>query len=123
MKSVFSIILFLALSNALHAQQGKISGTVIDHQTGEPLLGVKVKHISSGQEVLTDFDGNFSFSATDAGIYKISLEYVSYQEVVLNRVKVGEEQQTELRIKMRKVGGDSTGGSYLAVRPDSDPRS
>lgn len=123
MKSFFSIILVLALSNALLAQQGKISGTVIDHQTGEPLVGVKVKHISSGREVLTDFDGSFSFSTAVEGINKISLEYVSYQEVVLNRVKVAEEQQTELKIKMQKVGGSPTGGSYMAVRPDIDPRS
>ncbi len=123
MKSFYSIILVLALSNALLAQQGKISGTVIDHQTGEPLVGVKVKHISSGREVLTDFDGNFSFSTAFEGINKISLEYVSYQEVVLHRVKVAEKQQTELKIKMQKVGGSPTGGNYMAVRPDNDPRS
>jgi hypothetical protein len=124
MKSFFSIVLFLALSNSLLAQQGKISGTVVDHQSGEPLAGVKVKQVSTGMEVITDFDGFFSFSAADAGINKFSLQYVSYLEVVLNRVKVSEEQQTELMIKMRKVGvEDQNDKKNLAVRHDNDPRS
>ncbi|MBR9997849.1 MAG: carboxypeptidase-like regulatory domain-containing protein [Cyclobacteriaceae bacterium] len=123
MKSLFGIVLFLALSGSLLAQQEKITGTVVDHQTGEPLAGVTVKHISSGLEVITDFDGFFSFAATDAGIIKFSLKYVSYQEVELNRVKVEEDQKTELMIKMRKVGADASGETFMAARPDNDPRS
>ena len=123
MKSLFSIVLFMALSNSLPAQQEKITGTVVDHQTGEPLAGVTVKHISSGLEVLTDFDGNFTFSAANPGINRIVVQFVSYQEVLLNRVQVQEEQQTELTIKMRKAVGKAASENYMAARPGNDPRS
>lgn len=123
MKSIAGTILFLALSLNLSAQQQKITGTVVDHQTGEPLAGVTVKHISSGLEVITDFDGYFKFSAADPGINRFAVKYVSYQEVVLNRVQVEEDQQTELKIKMRKVAGTQSDRNFMAASPGIDPRS
>jgi hypothetical protein len=123
MKIIAGTILFLALSLNLSAQQQKITGTVVDHQTGEPLAGVTVKHLSSGLEVITDFDGNFSFSTADAGVNRFAVHFVSYQEVLLNRVQVEEDQQTELRIKMRKVTGAQSDRNFMAASPGNDPRS
>ena len=123
MRFTIGYILFFALSLNLSAQQQKISGTVVDQQTGEPLPGVTVKHLSSGLEVITDFDGHFSIQTADPGINRVEVKYVSYQEVILNRVLVQEDQHTELRIKMRKVAGAGSDRNIMAVTPGNDPRS
>ena len=62
------VLIFMAIS--LQAQPS-LSGTVLDSKTGEPLIGVKVTHIPSGKEVLTDFDGQFRFEDIDEGVRRL----------------------------------------------------
>jgi hypothetical protein len=120
-KKLFGTLVLVIFSITLSSQELVISGTVIDQQTGEPLTGATIKHPSSGVEVITDFDGFFSISAPDKGVNELTISYVSYEQMKLNRVIVREGEATKLNIKMRRLGSDSPKSSFMASR-DNQPQ-
>lgn len=123
MKRLFFSGVLVLSSIALFAQKATISGSVVDQSTGEPLIGVVVKHVTSGAEVMTDFDGNFTISSAKAGINELSISYVSYKETKLNRVIVKEGEAKNLNIKLTKVNTSNSEHNFLALDPKSNPES
>ena len=67
----------LALCNVSVAQKGTISGKLVDHTIGEPLIGATVL-IGEGVGTITDLDGSFSITA-DYGEYTLTISYVGYE--------------------------------------------
>lgn len=57
-----------------------LSGSVVDEQSGESLVGVEVKLAGTDKKTYTDFDGNFNFENIKPGEYKIETSYISYQQ-------------------------------------------
>jgi TonB-linked SusC/RagA family outer membrane protein len=57
-------------------QTGKISGTVVDETTGEPVIGANVIVKGTAVGTVTDYDGNFSFDAPSGSMLVIS--YIGY---------------------------------------------
>ena len=70
-------ILLLA-PGLVFAQDGTISGTVTDGQTGDPLPGATVQVSELGVGSATDIDGNFEFAAP-AGEHVVSVSFVGYR--------------------------------------------
>lgn len=76
------VLLFVLFSISSFANDDKsttlsVQGKVIDKNTGEALAGVSV--IVSGQEVFTDFDGNFNISISMDESVEVS--FISYKSV------------------------------------------
>lgn len=66
-------------------QTGKVSGTVLDDKTGEPLIGVTVSIADKGKMIsgaITDIDGKFSITAPK-GSYEVHISYIGYKVHVL----------------------------------------
>ena len=57
-----------------------LSGSVVDENSGESLVGVEVKIAGTDRVAYTDFDGNFNFSNIKPGEYKLVTNYISYQQ-------------------------------------------
>lgn len=65
-----SAIIFTA-STVVQAQQGSISGVVIDKETKETIIGVTVKIDGTTFGAATDFDGRYIIRNVDAGTYTL----------------------------------------------------
>ena len=78
MKNLYVNLLFLLLSGVVLAQNGNISGTIKDVNTGEALIGanVVVKGTTTGD--VTDLNGKFTISGLDDGNYVIRVSFVGY---------------------------------------------
>ena len=75
------LFLFCAMASvALSAQT--ISGTVIDAENSEPLIGVSILEVGTTNGVITDFDGNFSLTVQEGA--KLQLSYVGYETQEIN---------------------------------------
>ncbi|MEX0982106.1 MAG: carboxypeptidase-like regulatory domain-containing protein [Bacteroidales bacterium] len=112
---LFATSVLLGFCFGLLSQEVVITGVVIDQETGEPLTGAAVKHCSSGEEVITDFDGCFTISSAETGKNELTVSYVSYDDAKLNRVIVKKGEPTKLNIKMRRVGSELPAKSFLAL--------
>lgn len=75
MKKLLSLLLCLGTSVVLMAQTQKVTGSVQDAQTGEPLIGVSVIEVGTTNGVVTDIDGNFKLEAQSGA--KLKLSYVA----------------------------------------------
>ena len=77
MKKYLLLILSLC-ATITYAQNTTISGSVIDANTGETLIGASIVY-GKGMGIAADYDGNFAFSVP-SGDRKITVSYVGYQQ-------------------------------------------
>lgn len=86
MKNIIGlIILFISCSLSVQAQNYKLSGTVLDSLTNQPLVGANVALESTYEAgnikgTSTDANGNFSIDLSPAS-YKLSISYVGFGEI------------------------------------------
>jgi len=64
MRNILLFFLVLFLSCQVMAQQGRISGTVIDGKDGTPMIGANVQIKGTTNGAITDLDGKFSLNVT-----------------------------------------------------------
>ena len=88
MKRSFLVFFFMLFVGFVYAQQFKISGSVTDHKSGEPIIGASVVIQNTSNGVITDLEGNFVLDHVSKGEI-LSITYVGYksQEIVLDGAK------------------------------------
>ena len=107
MKKVLAFVALLCICAVTYGQKGKISGTIKDDVTREPLIGATVL-IGPGVGAVTDFDGKFSIEA-DYGEYTLSVSFVGFEAktrditldrklLILKDFKLGTTTLTEVQI-------------------------
>ncbi len=83
------------------AQYGKVSGRVIDANTGEPLVAAAVYLDEIGMGTYTDENGYFVILRVPPGTYTLKAEYVGYVPYVLKNLVVEADRTKEVIIKMK----------------------
>ncbi len=76
MKKLFTLFACVLMALNLMAQDRKVSGTVIDSDNGDPLIGVSVVEKGTTNGTVTDFDGNFTLTIPANATLQFS--YVGY---------------------------------------------
>ncbi len=80
MKHLFtSLTLLLCFGLLAFGQKTSVSGTVLDADTKEPLIGANVL-FASGVGTVADFDGNYSIDL-ESGDYTVQVSYVGYEPI------------------------------------------
>lgn len=74
----FILISLLSLLSIISYSQQQISGTVIDAETGETLIGANILIEGTTLGTVTDIDGNYSLNINN-GNYKLLVSYVGYK--------------------------------------------
>lgn len=64
--SRLAVVALMVFTSFAAMAQIKVSGTVTDEQTGDPLIGVTVLEKGTSNGIATDFDGNFSLTVEKA---------------------------------------------------------
>ncbi|MCZ8216592.1 MAG: carboxypeptidase-like regulatory domain-containing protein, partial [Cyclobacteriaceae bacterium] len=93
MRASLLLSLLLACSVAL-AQNGSISGKILDNDTKEGLIGATVVVDKTTLGGITDLDGKFLIKNVPAGAYQLRIKYVGYEDM-LQSINVQAGQQTE----------------------------
>ena len=71
--------LFIASQPYTNPDLVSINGQVIDDATGNPVVGAAIRLTNAGQQVLSDAQGNFAFSALTAGAETLSINAAGYR--------------------------------------------
>ena len=82
MKKALMFLLGVMASAAMFAQAVAVSGTVIDADNNEPLIGVSVLEVGTTNGVVTDLDGNFALKVAAGATLQLS--YVGYEAQEVN---------------------------------------
>lgn len=90
-------MLFIALiSLQAHGQEGILTGTVLDADNKEALIGATVS--VEGLEIgcFTDFDGNYVLRGIPEGKHTIVISYIGYNSLTITEVEIKAGEKTQL---------------------------
>lgn len=93
----------LASTFVMAATTGKISGSVVDAETGEPLPGVNVIVEGTNLGAATDEDGSFFILRVPPGEYKVKATYMGYKTQSISNVRVSTGRTTELDFELEQT--------------------
>ncbi len=102
-------ILLLLLVGALFAETpdtGRITGTVYDLQTGDPVVGVSVWLLGTNQSAMTDSLGQFAIEQVRPGKYSLRIDHPDYAMTngpTLVEVRVDPGRTTMVSVSMAKT--------------------
>ena len=94
------IIVFTCFTITFAGTTGKITGKVIDKETGEPLYGVNVIILGTTLGAATDFEGDFLILNVPPGVHTLKVSMITYSPQTINNVRVRIDQTTPLNIQL-----------------------
>jgi len=97
---LFSLFLFVFSATIFAGQTGKISGKVVDAETGEAIIGANIVIEGTFLGAAADFDGYYFINNILPGEYRIVASAVGYQKVFVQKVNVKIDLTTKLDIKL-----------------------
>jgi len=119
---IISFLFILLASSAVFAQMaGKISGRVVDAQTGEPLIGANVIIVGTSMGAATDIDGNYFVINVPPGKYDIQASMVGYEKIIQKGVVVNSGKTTVAEFKLKVSAIEQEPIIVEAVKPDVEP--
>lgn len=96
----FIFLLLMSIPALLSAVTGKITGTITDQRTLEPLIGANVLVVGTQTGAASNVDGNFIINDLQPGSYNVEIRYLGYITVKKNNVIVNPNRSTVLPISM-----------------------
>ncbi|MGQ9799425.1 MAG: TonB-dependent receptor domain-containing protein [Ignavibacterium sp.] len=90
----------LGLSQSFAQSKGKITGLVLDKDTGEPIIGANVLIENTNIGAATDLEGKFRIENVNPGKYNIVISYISYSKTIVKDVVVESNKDTELKVAL-----------------------
>ncbi|RMH71620.1 MAG: TonB-dependent receptor [Gemmatimonadetes bacterium] len=96
---VVSVALIFVSTPIVFAQTGKITGRVIDKDTGEPLWGANVTVVGTGKGAMVNEDGLYTIFIRP-GTYDVQVSFIGYSPQTKTGVLVKLDLTTELNFEM-----------------------
>ena len=100
MKLVNLMLLLFCITNSSSAQTGKITGKVINANSGQPLEGASLELADKNIVRVADQNGLFSFNKLAAGTYAVKCTYTGFQDKIIEEIVVKENENTDISISL-----------------------
>ena len=117
--SAFVLLSFCTMG--AYAQSGRISGTVTDAETGNPLPGVNVVIEGSSQGATTNTDGFYSILNVTPGTYTLRATFVGYADAIVEGVDVDADLTTTYDFELQEQTAQLEEVTVEAVEPVVQP--
>jgi hypothetical protein len=99
------------------AQTGKISGTVMDRETREPLVGATVQIVGTTYGAATDVDGRYDILNIPPGEYSVRATFVGYQEVTVTNIRITQGLTRDLNFQLAATAVEVEPVTIIGERP------
>jgi hypothetical protein len=90
---------------SVHAQTGKITGTVRDAETGQPIEGIAVQLEGTGIGAMTNTTGRYFILSVPPGTYTVTARRLGYQSSSVRSVRLGVDQTQEVNFSLSSAAG------------------
>jgi outer membrane receptor for ferrienterochelin and colicin len=97
----FYLLLFFTPFLIYAGTTGKLSGTIKDSQTGEPLVGANIIIVGTDLGAAANVDGNYFILNIPPGNYSVKISYIGYESVLVTDVQIIVDQNTLLPVKLK----------------------
>ncbi len=119
---IWSVLVFLFMTSQSYAQTGKISGRIIDAETGEPLPGVNVMLVDTDMGAATGQEGYYNIINVPPGQYHIRASFIGYSTVTVRGIRVNIDLTTtqDFELQSQAIAGEEVVVEATApvVKPD-----
>ncbi|MEQ8238973.1 MAG: SusC/RagA family TonB-linked outer membrane protein, partial [Cyclobacteriaceae bacterium] len=88
-------IIAIVVSTLASAQQRKLTGTVVDSETGEGLPGVTIQEVGTSNGTVTDIEGNYSL------VVSPSAKEITYSFIGFESQTIGLSTQTKIDVSLQ----------------------
>lgn len=105
MKHFFALIVLMMTSFFSFGQDGltgTLKGRIIDKANKQPVVGASVAVKQTQTGVVTDTAGIFRITGVKEGVYQLMVNYIGYQEKVINDVSVYQGKTNYLEIEIEE---------------------
>ncbi|MDL1877663.1 TonB-dependent receptor, partial [Cytophagia bacterium CHB2] len=97
---------------------GKITGRVVDKQTGEPLAGASVQIVGTTMGTAADVNGYYFILQVPPGTYSVKATVIGFEPVTVTNVKVAVDLTTKIDFSLKPTVLEITEGmTVVAERP------
>jgi TonB-dependent receptor len=105
MKHVLHTLLFVLLLSITYkaaAQNGKISGQVIDKLSGETIIGGVVRVDGTQLATVTDIEGRYLITNVPTGTYSLTVNFIGYRPQQMNSIVVNNNATTQVDFSLNE---------------------
>ncbi|MBN1783239.1 TonB-dependent receptor [bacterium] len=124
-KRVLSLIMIwtiLLTCSLWSGTTGKIAGTVIDKQTGDPLVGANIVIQGTQLGAAADLNGQYTILHVPPGTYDVSISVMGYSRINITdvRVLIDQTARVDAGMEMEAVQGEAVTivAEKNAIKPD-----
>lgn len=89
--------------SALAGTSGKISGTVVNSKTGEPIVGATVLLVGTNLGTMSDEDGDYFLLNVPSGKYDLAVSAIGFESLVKMEVRVLMDLTTPVDFEIKDV--------------------
>ncbi|UCE25577.1 MAG: von Willebrand factor type A domain-containing protein [Candidatus Zixiibacteriota bacterium] len=115
---VFLTILLISVAAIIDAKSGgRISGQVVDNDTGDPVRGATVMIVGTKQTTTTGSDGKFTFGSLDPGAYTLKITHPNYKTLIMKAVTVRADLRTDASCRLERAGTEVRADSSVVFEP------
>lgn len=94
------LLTFLFVTSLYSGTSGKISGTITDEKTGEPIAGATVLLAGTKTGAASDIDGRYVIANVPPGTYTLNISSVGYRKNIVEGVQVNTDFTTRIDVKL-----------------------
>jgi outer membrane receptor protein involved in Fe transport len=116
-KFSIKVTVFLLLNALIWSANGKISGHIIDKESGKPLPGVNVLVEGTSSGAATDLNGDYVILNMPPGNYSLQVSYIGYATQLVQGLRVNIDQTTRQNISLFTEALEGEEVIVLAERP------
>lgn len=95
----------IVVSPKPQVKPGRISGRVVDFESGDPLIGATVRVANTSYANVTDEKGYYTIDKVPPGKYNLVFSYIGYEAGTLNGIKVTEGTTLQASFKLQPKRG------------------
>ncbi len=99
---LLGLLTLFTLSNLTLAASGKISGTIRDSKTKEPLIGANILIEGTQMGAASDISGYYVILNVPPGTYKLKVSMVGYAPALIENVRVNIDQTTNIDVLLEE---------------------
>lgn len=101
--AVLTVLLMCVGSAPLSAQTGRVTGTVRDSSSGEPVAGVEMVLAGTNRRAATAENGTYAFVGVPLGTYTLVARRVGYAAVRRPGLVVADNRETTVDLRLTEV--------------------
>jgi outer membrane receptor protein involved in Fe transport len=111
------LILLILYSTIGTAQTGKLSGSITDESTGEPLIGANVIIEGTNMGAASDIEGFYSVLNLRPGSYSVRYQYIGYNTKIVSEVRISADKTTPQDVQLSPIALESETVVVVAEKP------